>query len=242
MAKRKETIALENMLTYDTRKKRIYGCEEVTIGFYRDGLGNEHVDFMTFDGKESIKCYEIKVTMEDLKSHAKKSFYGHYNYLVVTSELYKKIKDSNINLENYGIPSWVGIMVGYYSIDSDSKSIYWCDFESKRKAKKQNISDAQFDMLRASLIRTLYWKMDKYKSTADGTSLKQAKKEASKYKKDFENERERRRVVSNGIYRMSHMIEKKFNVRFHIYEDFTPDEWVEAISNLIRDVSQKRKG
>jgi hypothetical protein len=70
MAKRKETVELENALIKNTREKRIYGCEEITIGFYNGGKGNEIVDFMTMDSKGIIKCYEIKVTLEDLKSKA----------------------------------------------------------------------------------------------------------------------------------------------------------------------------
>ena len=239
IAKRKDTIALEQLLAYETKTKRIYGCEEVTIGFWRDGMGNEHVDFMTFDTKQIIKCYEIKVTMEDLKSHAKKSFYGHYNYLVVTPELYDKIVKSKINLEDYNIPNWVGIIVGYY--DKDNKPRFINSLESKRKAKKQDISDEQFDMLKSSLIRTLYWKMEKYKSTADGSSLKIAKKEAYNYKKQYDSERSMRRTMSTAIYRMNHLISKKYDVPFHVYEDFTAEEWVEEISKLVENIIHKRK-
>lgn len=60
MAKRKETLDIEAALQKDTRIKRIYGCEEITIGFYNNGHGNEIVDFMTMDSKGIIKCYEIK--------------------------------------------------------------------------------------------------------------------------------------------------------------------------------------
>lgn len=75
MAKRKETLGIEAALQKDTRIKRIYGCEEITIGFYNNGHGNEIVDFMTMDSKGIIKCYEIKVTIQDFKSDAKKSWY-----------------------------------------------------------------------------------------------------------------------------------------------------------------------
>jgi hypothetical protein len=87
LAKRKETLELEDALAKNTREKRIYGCEEITIGFYNNGHGNEIVDFMTMDFKGIVKCYEIKVTLQDLKSSAKKSWYGHYNYLVVLQEI-----------------------------------------------------------------------------------------------------------------------------------------------------------
>ena len=71
MAKRQETLDIETALQKDTRIKRIYGCEEITIGFYNNGHGNEIVDFMTMDSKGIIKCYEIKVTIQDFKSDAK---------------------------------------------------------------------------------------------------------------------------------------------------------------------------
>ena len=77
MAERKETIAIKRLLDYDTEEKRIYGCEEVTIGFWHEKKGNEHVDYMTMDSHDIFRCYEIKVSMQDLKSHAKKSFNAH---------------------------------------------------------------------------------------------------------------------------------------------------------------------
>lgn len=147
--KRKETICLQNTLIEETKLKRIYGCEEVTIGFYNQGKGNEIVDFMTMDSKGTIKCYEIKVTLQDLKSKAKKSFYGHYNYLVVTSDLYNKVT----NWDDY-IDKHVGIIMAY----PPSYSSFAC----KKKAKKCNISLEDNMMLKESLIRSMYWKMSKY--------------------------------------------------------------------------------
>ena len=74
MAKTKETIAIEHALSDMCRKKRIYGCEEVTIGFPNDGHGNEIVDFMSMDSKGILRCYEIKISLADLHSNAKKSW------------------------------------------------------------------------------------------------------------------------------------------------------------------------
>ena len=128
-----------------TRQKRIYGCEEITIGFYNNGHGNEVVDFMTMDSKGIIKCYELKVTLQDLKSDAKKSWYGHYNYLVVGRELYEKVSDWN----EY-IPNNIGIIVGV------------C-LESKRKAKRCDISSEIEIMLKESMIRSMFWKMQNIK-------------------------------------------------------------------------------
>ena len=129
MAKRKETIGIENALDKMCREKRIYGCEEVTIGFHNNGYGNEIVDFMHMDSKGIIKCYEIKVTFNDLKSDAKKSWYGHYNYLVVSDDLYKKVSDWSVF-----VPDHVSI------ISAHLKKNGTYTLMSRTKAKKQNIS------------------------------------------------------------------------------------------------------
>lgn len=162
MAKRKETLDLENALIKDTREKRIYGCEEITIGFYNNGHGNEIADFMTMDSKGIIKCYELKVTLQDLNSNAKKSWYGHYNYLVVSSTLYNTVEDWN----EY-VPKHVGIIVG------TSLSIV-------KKPTKENIDTDTAIMLKESMIRSMYWKVDKYK---DAQSLESQKKLKSKIRK-----------------------------------------------------------
>lgn len=59
MAKRQETLEIEAALQKDTQTKRIYGCEEITIGFYNNGHGNEIVDFMTMDSKSCMKRLQI---------------------------------------------------------------------------------------------------------------------------------------------------------------------------------------
>ncbi|WP_240790489.1 hypothetical protein [Staphylococcus pseudintermedius] len=86
-------------------KLNVYGCHEVTIGIEPLKKGREIVDFLTYDSKNVFRAYEIKVTKEDLKSTAKLSFVGHYNYLVLTEELYEEVKDTNL------IPFNVGLVV-----------------------------------------------------------------------------------------------------------------------------------
>lgn len=164
--KKKETIALENALNKQTIEKRLYGCEEITIGFYSKGHGDEIVDYMTMDSKGIIKCYELKVSLSDLKSKAKKSWYGHYNYLVVSSELYDKVEDWSLY-----IPSHVGIIVGK-------------DLVSKRKAKYVDISKEDAIMLKESMIRSMWWKMQKYKDAKSLDVQKNLKKEISRLKKE----------------------------------------------------------
>ncbi|EPI1739752.1 hypothetical protein ACSYQA_000714 [Staphylococcus pseudintermedius] len=86
-------------------KLNVYGCHEITIGIEPLKKGREIVDFLTYDSKNVFRAYEIKVTKEDLKSTAKLSFVGHYNYLVLTEELYEEVKDTNL------IPFNVGLVV-----------------------------------------------------------------------------------------------------------------------------------
>ncbi|EOT2047230.1 hypothetical protein ACNQKK_001617 [Staphylococcus pseudintermedius] len=105
--KSNKTIAAERYL-YNLLLKgklNVYGCHEVTIGIEPLRKGREVVDFLTYDSKNVFRAYEIKVTKEDLKSTAKLSFVGHYNYLVLTEELYEEVKDTNL------IPFNVGLVV-----------------------------------------------------------------------------------------------------------------------------------
>lgn len=176
MSKRSETIELESALIKDTQIKRLYGCEEITIGFYNGGHGNEIVDFMTMDSKGVIKCYELKVTLQDLKSTAKKSWYGHYNYLVVSSELYSSISDWN----EY-VPAHVGIIIGKPA----KQGLRY--LESSRKAKKCEVDTETVIMLKESMVRSMYWKMVKYK---DSQSLDLQKKLQAKIR-TAEKERDR---------------------------------------------------
>ena len=97
------------MLWFNPKLAKEYGTTEVTIDFQRNGNGRELVDFMSYDAKsDCFRCYEIKVTYQDFCISAKKSWYGNYNYLVLSSELYTK---RDINYWKKDVPSGVGIIV-----------------------------------------------------------------------------------------------------------------------------------
>lgn len=182
MAKKKETLELENVLIVSTRKKRIYGCEEITIGFQNNGHGNEVVDFATMDAKGIIKCYEIKVTLQDLNSNAKKSWYGNYNYLVITPELYQSINDWN----EY-IPSYVGIIIGHQGFREMT-------LEVVKKSFKRDLDLTEEIMIKESMIRSMYWKMEKYK---DSQCLDKQKLLKSKL---YKAEKERDKYYKRAVY------------------------------------------
>lgn len=191
MAKRKETIEIESAFHNICIEKRIYGCEEVTIGFHNNGHGNEVVDYMTMDSKGIITCYEIKVTLQDLKSKAKKSWYGHKNYLVVSADLYDKINDWSEYL-----PANVGlIQFGF------NRSIYSKNLRIVFNSKRQNISIEDNIMLKESLIRSMYYKMQKYKDSKSIEKQKELEAEIRKQKKDrdhyFQQWREASQVIND---------------------------------------------
>lgn len=193
MSKRKETIEIENKLHYMCEKRRIYGCEEITIGFYNNGHGNEIVDFCTMDSKGILRCYEIKVTLADLKSKAKKSWYGHYNYLFVTKELYNKIV---VNLDEY-VPKHIGVVIPC----NDS----WGDgIEILRKAKKQEISAEQEVILKESMVRSMSYKLQKYREACDisvVSKLKSDLRKAEKDRKEYGNKMSELRFVLSRLER-----------------------------------------
>ncbi|MHB9953654.1 hypothetical protein [Ligilactobacillus murinus] len=123
MSKTKQTLEIEQALIKRTSDLLgCYGALEVTIG--RAGpSGYERCDYVEFDTSGEIRCYEIKVTMSDLKSKNKLSYLGDKNYLVVPAELADKILNNHYNLGGVGL------------IAFDGKS-----FKSLTRASKRNVS------------------------------------------------------------------------------------------------------
>lgn len=127
MAKTELTISLERLIYTATCKQGVFGCFEVTIGWF----GSERVDYMTYDTKGIWRCYEIKVSKADFRSKAKKTFVGHYNYFVMTRELFEEVKDE--------IPKHVGVYIGAFC---------------QKRARKQELAVDE-EILKNSFIRSL---------------------------------------------------------------------------------------
>jgi hypothetical protein len=133
LAKTETTIQLERDIWSATHKQGVFCCYEVTIGWY----GKERVDYMTYDTKGIWRCYEIKISKSDFYSEAHNSFLGHFNYYVMTKELYEQIKNE--------IPSHIGVYIGNWL---------------KKRAKRQELTiDNQ--ILKNSLIRSLSREVEK---------------------------------------------------------------------------------
>lgn len=94
-----DTKRLEMEIWNATNKQGVFGCFEVTIGWY----GKERVDYMTYDTKGVFRCYEVKVTKADFRSRRHNSFVGHLNYYVLPSDLYEEVKAE--------IPEHVGVYI-----------------------------------------------------------------------------------------------------------------------------------
>lgn len=146
------TEKLLKNLFYQTQKRAMFGCHEVTIGY----SGNERVDFMTYDTKGIFRCYEIKSCKEDFYSDAKWSFVGHYNYFVMTYDVYEQVK--------HDIPPHIGVYI-------DGK-------RSIKKAIKQN--DVDVELLKDSLIRSLSREFQKSFVSADVNVVKKLNKKVEK--------------------------------------------------------------
>ena len=173
MAKTTETLALEQALEERSRKKREYGCTEVTIGFKSKGHGDEIVDYLSMDADGIFRCYELKVSLADLKSDNHLSWYGDYNYLVVSEKLYMH----QVDFDQY-IPPYVGILVGK-------------DLVTKRNAHEKHVDEEDRNMLKDSLLRSVYWKMTQYKDAGDLSLLKEKDKEIEQLQTEFDAYKEK---------------------------------------------------
>lgn len=156
MSKSIETIELERNIYKATNKMGVFGCFEVTIDWY----GKERVDYMTYDTKGIVRCYEIKVSKSDFYSKAKHTFVGHYNYYVMPQELYEQV--------NQDIPIHVGVR--------DSQG--WCI----KKAKKQSPT-VEIELIKDYMIRSLARDATKIIADRNPTRLEQE----IRYRNEAEN-------------------------------------------------------
>jgi hypothetical protein len=127
VAKTDLTLELEREIWAATHKQGVFGCFEVTIGWW----GKERVDYITYDTKGIWRCYEIKVSKSDFRSKAANTFIGHYNYYVMPQELFEEVRDE--------IPSHIGVYVNKACV---------------KNPKRQELA-ADEQVLKDSLIRSL---------------------------------------------------------------------------------------
>lgn len=148
MAKTAETKKIENYLWKFSQKMNTYRCFEVSMGISVYNQPRERVDFLTYSSDGIVRCYEIKVSLSDFKSTAKKTFFGDYNYFVFTKELYEKLKGT-VELRDY-LYMGVGVVVEGTGVVI--------------KPKHKVITAGQKVMIMESMMRSLSREVDKYYS------------------------------------------------------------------------------
>ncbi|WP_346728916.1 MmcB family DNA repair protein [Lysinibacillus sphaericus] len=174
IAKTETTLELERAISVATNKTGVFSCYEVTIGMG----GNERVDFMTLDTKGIFRCYEIKSSIADFHSKAIKSFVGHYNYFVLTKELYEAVESE--------IPKHIGVYVYGSCV---------------KKAKKQSLTTYSDDVLQMSLLRSLYREAVKYRQSLNPRIIENFNREILKLKDERNHYREEHKDLRNKIIR-----------------------------------------
>lgn len=180
MSKTDATIRLEKAIRIVTNKMGVFGCHEVTIGFN----GGERVDFITVDTKGIWRCYEIKTSLSDFNSNANLSFVGHYNYFVLTPELYEKVKDI--------IPKEIGVYAGTNHFN----------LKCVKRAKKQDLKiDEQILFL--SMIRSLHRDAEKLHKSENPRIIED-------YNRTINNLRNENRQINNELAKIRFALRSKF--------------------------------
>jgi hypothetical protein len=162
MAKTEATVQLERAIYNATRKMGTFCCFEVTIGIG----GSERVDYITYDTKKVWRCFEIKTSVADFRSKAKKSFVGHLNYFVLTKEVYEKVKDE--------VPKHVGVYVNGMC---------------RKRAKKQQVTPEMHETLTMSMIRSLSREAEKVHNSENVQHLAHMKRMQDHYQKEAQEAR-----------------------------------------------------
>lgn len=156
-------------------KQGIFGCFEVTIGWY----GKERCDFITYDTNNTWKCYEIKSSVEDFHSKSAHTFCGHYNYYVTTDEVYEKIKDE------------ISSHIGVYTLSGN-----WVTSVKKAKRQELNVDEK---ILKDSFIRSLFRQAEKYYYLQDQDKIIKYKRTIDKLKKEISEYKYRYINLRNAI-------------------------------------------
>lgn len=215
MAKRKDTLELEKALERMAKEKRWYGCEEITIGFFNNGHGNEVCDYVLMDSKGVIRCYELKVTKQDLKSPAKKSWYGNYNYLVVSEELLMAIENWNEE-----IPDHVGLIAGRhatrYTNRHQKEPIEVIELEAVRKPKRQEITPETQLMVTQSMVRSMMYKIIKYKDANSIETVKGLQSDIRSLEKKLKEEEKNSSNFYATIRKIEWYLKRKTGIRIHL--------------------------
>lgn len=171
MSKTEGTLKLEREIWSATHKQGVFGCFEVTIGWF----GNERVDYLTYDTNHIFRCYEIKVSRADFHSKNRNTFVGHYNYYVMPLSLYDVVAKE--------IPDGIGV---------------YCDGGCVRKAKKRDCVDA--NTLKDSLLRCLYREAEKVIKSENPSIIEHLTRRAERAESEARTSNRKFTELINAVY------------------------------------------
>lgn len=174
------TKAIKTALWKFTDNQGTFGCPEVTIGWF----GNERVDYMTYDVKDTFRCYEIKISKSDFHSKNHNSFVGHLNYYVFPEKLYSEVSGE--------VPDGIGVLL--YD-DSDVKLV-------KRPKPRTPAVDVQ--ILKNSMIRSLDREADTYRKILDRETILKKNREISRLKEENRSLNRRNRDLYLELHSLKH--------------------------------------
>lgn len=152
------TKQLKRQIWQATSKQGTFGCFEVTIGF--NSTNPERVDYITYNTKGEWRCYEVKISKSDFHSKAKNTFIGHFNYYVLTEELYSLVKDE--------IPKHIGVYIGGIC---------------RKRVKRQELQVDE-NILKDSMIRSLYREFERQFKSGDDTLIQKLNRSINRYKRE----------------------------------------------------------
>lgn len=191
ISKTELTKKLEDALWDTTTKMSVFGCFEVTIGFNTSKYGR--VDYMTMDTKDIFRFYEIKVSKSDFHSKAKHTFLGHFNYYVLSNELYQEIKNE--------IPKHIGAFVL-------EETEYGSEIMVCRKPPQKQELTINPGILKSSMVRSLFREYQRHKESKNISYINRLKYNIQR----LEKENRELRHESTESSTMIRAFEKKYGV------------------------------
>lgn len=167
-----ETKEIEDKLFKYLDKNGQFNIAECTLGFGSGG----RVDYISIDSKDTIRCFEIKVTKSDFHSKHGHNFKGNLNYYVMPEKLYEEIKEE--------IPANIGV--------------YNESITCIKRAKRLSINN--LDKIKDYIIRSLYREYSNNISSSNIVLLKRLRNEYTKYKTKYYEITSKYNSLSRKLY------------------------------------------
>ena len=155
--KTNETKEIEDRLFKYLDKNGQFSITECTLGFG----GGGRVDCISIDSKDTIRCFEIKVTKSDFHSKHGHNFKGNLNYYVMPFRVYEEVKEE--------IPANIGV--------------YDASITCIKRAKRLPVDN--LDRVKDYIIRSLYREYANNISSDNIDLLKRLRNESTKYKTKY---------------------------------------------------------